>query len=298
MPSTVKELARKQLIQAPGHVTEGVQYEVIMGSFAYGVSSDTSDIDLYGFCIPSKDMIFPHLRGEIEGFGKQKQRFEQYQQQHIIDSDKKEYDISVYSIVKYFHLVMGNNPNMIDSLFVPQRCIVFSTPIGGTVRENRRMFLHKGAWHTFKGYAYSQLSKMQTKNPEGKRKAEIEKYGYDPKYAYHLVRLLNEVEQILIEGDIDLERNREQLKSIRRGEWSIKSLKDYFDTKEKELESVYLKSSLPHSPDEKAIKNLLLDCLEQHFGSLDACIVREDELKSALLKIEEITSALRAKGAL
>lgn len=49
----------------------------------------------------------------------------------------------------------------------------------------------------------------------------IDKFGYDTKFAYNLVRLLNECEQILVEGDLDLERSKEMLKSIRKGEWSL-----------------------------------------------------------------------------
>jgi hypothetical protein len=41
-----------------------------------------------------------------------------------------------------------------------------------------------------------------------------------PKFAYHTVRLLNEAERLLLQGDLDLQRNREQLESIRRGEWT------------------------------------------------------------------------------
>ena len=29
--------------------------------------------------------------------------------------------------------------------------------VGNLVREKRKLFLHKGAWPKFKGYAYSQL---------------------------------------------------------------------------------------------------------------------------------------------
>jgi hypothetical protein len=72
--STIRELARKQLCHPPSFLPESIQYEVIMGSFAYGVSSDSSDVDMYGFCIPDKQMIFPHLNGEIEGFGRQIKR--------------------------------------------------------------------------------------------------------------------------------------------------------------------------------------------------------------------------------
>ena len=143
-----------------------------MGSLAYGVSSDNSDFDVYGFCIPPKELIFPHISGEIPGFGRQIQRFEQWQQHHIFDPSEnagkgREYDFSIYGIVKYFQLCMENNPNMIDSLYTPQRCVLHSTAVGNLVRENRDLFLHKGAWHKFKGYAYSQLNKMKSHNRQG-----------------------------------------------------------------------------------------------------------------------------------
>jgi len=291
--SKTKQLTEVQLVRPPRFVPETVQYETIMGSVAYGVSNDTSDMDVYGFCIPPKDMIFPHLRGEIPGFGEQIQRFDVWQQHHIKFSDKpgadgKEYDLSIYSIVRYFQLCMENNPNMIDSLFTPANCVLFSTPVGNLMRENRKLFLHKGSWHKFKGYAYSQMHKIRSQHPEGKRKALVEQFGYDVKFAYHVVRLINEAEQILTEGDIDLQRNREQLKSIRRGEWKLEDIQRHFAEKERELESVYLASKLQYSPDQGKIKQLLLDCLELHFGSLNDCVKMIDPAIRAITEIEGI----------
>lgn len=293
MPSTVAMLHERGLINPPGFVVSNTMYETIMGSVAYGVSSDTSDIDLYGWAIPPKDVVFPHLRGEIFGFGRQVQRFEQYQQHHIAYPDAlgghgRTYDVTIYSIVKYFQLCMEGNPNMTDSLFVPHNCVLHCTPIGQMVRENRRLFLHKGCWPKFKGYAYSMVHKMSTKNPIGARRELIEQYGYDTKYAYNVVRLLCEVEQILAEGDLDLQRNREQLKAIRRGEWSEAKIVEYFTTKERELEALYTASTLPWGPDEGAIKQLLLDCLEAHYGSLSECVARPDREQVALRDIRAI----------
>lgn len=289
MASTVQKLAKRQLITPPKHVLDGIQYEVLMGSVAYGVSNDTSDMDVYGFSIPPKEMVFPHLAGEIQGFGRQKKKFEQYQQHHVYRQDNmKEYDLSIYSIVKYFQLCMDNNPNMIDSLFVPQRCVLYCSKIGNMVRERRRDFLHKGSWHKFKGYSFSQVNKMKTKNPDGKRKEIVEKYGYDLKFAYHTVRLLNEVEQIMMEHDLDLQRNREQLKAIRRGEWTLDQVEQYFDEKERALEDLYIKSTLPYKPDEKKIKQLLFDCLEEHYGSLQGAVIRDAQVDQLVNEIEEI----------
>jgi len=160
----LNKLKNKSLIHPPHWLPDNCVYLVQMGSVAYGVSNDSSDMDIYGYCIPPKEMVFPHLSGEIFGFGKQKKRFEQWQEHHINDPEsRKEYDFSVYNIVKYFGLVMENNPNMVDSLFVPQRCIVHSTQIGEMVREKRKLFLHKGCFQKFKGYAFQSLHKAKTK---------------------------------------------------------------------------------------------------------------------------------------
>lgn len=293
MSSTVQRLESRGLIKPPKWLSQNIHYETMMGSVAYGVSSDTSDMDIYGFCIPTKELVFPHLAGEIMGFGRQHERFEQYQEHHVIDNDSlggkgRSHDFAIFSIVKYFQLAMENNPNMIDSLFTPEFCVLHITKIGTMVRENRKLFLHKGSWHKFKGYAYSQLHKMTTKDPKGKRQELREQFGFDVKFAYHVVRLLYEVEQILVEGDIDLQRHREHLKSIRRGEITEKEIRDWASEKEKGLEKIYETSNLQHSPDEAKIKILLMSCLEEHYGSLEKCIVNPDQAVVALRQIQEI----------
>jgi predicted nucleotidyltransferase len=162
MGSTVDYLMKRQLVTVPSHIKNTIQYEALMGSVAYGVSSDTSDMDIYGFSIPPKNIVFPHLDGEIFGFGRQHKRFDQWTQHHIYDeSSKKKYDVTIYSIIKFFQLCMDNNPNMIDSLFVPRRCILHTTQIGEHVREYRKEFLHKGSWYSFKGYSYSTIQKIK-----------------------------------------------------------------------------------------------------------------------------------------
>ncbi len=293
--SVTQRLAARKLAQPPKWLPNAVAYETIMGSVAYGVSSDTSDMDVYGFCIPPKDLIFPHLAGEIPGFGQQIQRFEVYQQHHITDPDDlggsgRQYDLTLFSIVKYFQLAMENNPNIIDSLFTPPTCVLHSTRIGEMVREQRRLFLHKGAWHKFKGYAFSQMHKMEIKTPQpgSKRAADVEKFGFDAKFAYHIVRLLDEVEQILTTGEVDLQRDRERLKAIRRGDWTAEQVREFFVRKERELETAYAESRLPHKPDEAAIKTLLLECLEAHFGSLKEAVAAPKQERELLAQIKQL----------
>lgn len=287
----VRRLADKGIISPPKFVPGAVQYETMMGSVAYGVSSDTSDVDIYGFCVPPKEYVFPHLAGYIPDFSTQVPKFHQWQQHHIKEPDRrKEYDIQIYSIIKYFRLCMDNNPNMIDSLFTPRTCVLSCSKIGELVRENRKLFLHKGSWHKFKGYAYSQMNKMRVKDPDkdSRRYEMVKKHGYDVKFAYHIVRLLDEVEQIMAEGDIDLMRNREQLKSIRRGEWKIEDIEEYFNNKERELESLYTTSKLRHSPDEPAIRDLLINCMEEYYGSLGKAVHVPDKYENMINQIKGI----------
>lgn len=275
--TVTRTLHERELISPPKFlVKEGcVHYETEVGSVAYGVAQSSSDVDIYGFCIPPKEMIFTHLRGDIPGFGRQKKNFEQFQQHGIRDGEELVWDLTVYSIVRYFGLCMENNPNMLESLFTPKSCIRYASPIARRIREQRNLFLHKGAWHKFRGFAYSQIHKMKNKEPEGKRVALVEKFGFDVKFAYHAVRLMDEAEQILTRGDLDLQAGKDRLIEIRSGEWTQEQVESYFEQKEKELDVLYEQTKLiPHSPDEAAIKELLLESFEEAWGSLDGVITR------------------------
>jgi predicted nucleotidyltransferase len=185
MTNIVQHLQDLKLINPPKWVASNTHYLTLMGSMAYGCNKDDSDNDVYGFCMPPKTDIFPHLDGHIYGFGNELHPFEQYQQHHIMDTDvNKEYDLTVYSIVKYFNLLMGMNPNMVDSLFTPVHCIKHITEVGQMVRDNKTLFAHKGCYHKFRGYAYAQRAKMVGHERSNvKRKDCIDNFGYDLKYA-------------------------------------------------------------------------------------------------------------------
>ncbi len=290
MPSNIERLISKDAVHPPKFVKSNMCFEGLTGSVAYGCSSDTSDMDIVGFCIPPKNIIFPHLDGYIEGFGKKPNRFEVWQEHHVL-AEEKEYDFSIYSIIKFMQLCMEGNPNMIDVLFLPQRCILYTNQIGQMIREARHSFLHKGCFPKFKGYIYAQRHRMDS-TPNEKRSPKrlelIEKYGFDTKFAYHIPRLLLEVEQILIEGDLDLERNREMLKSIRRGEWKKEDIIQWCQEKEKGLEKAYENSKLPYGPNEDGLKQLLLNCLEHHYGSLDKVIVKPNKEGMLLQELRKL----------
>lgn len=155
------DLEKRELIKPPNFLCTNTMYLTRMGSVAYGVSSDNSDVDIYGVCIPPRDYIFPP--NYIDGFDNKDLNFHQWQCHHVKDPSANggkgcSYDFSIYNIVNYFKLVSENNPNTLDSLFVRREHIIHITKSWENVRESRKIFLHKGVVHRMRGYAYNQLS--------------------------------------------------------------------------------------------------------------------------------------------
>ncbi len=361
------DLRNKGLISPPPFVVSNCMYLTVMGSHAYSVA-DTSvrdkipDYDVYGFCIPPKYILFPHLDGKILDFH-EIQRFDQYQKPHILDPEAnggkgKEWDFQIFNITKYFRLCANGNPNMLDSLATRTECVLHITNVGQLVRDNRKLFFSKKAWKTFRAYANSQLKKARNKIDcnEMKDALEFEKThdlphhmklhqvvseiwnrndnayykinvlsnltmddlehyktilekGYnktvrfedqkefqqDRKFLYHIVRLYDEVDQLLMEGDMDLQRAKEIMKAVRRGEWTLEQVESWVQEKDKALEVAYSKSSLQDVPDEKELTNLLLKCLEEHYGSLKGCIEQPDWSITALREMDEAMNKYRSR---
>lgn len=290
MSSKFSELRKKGLLaSAPSFIKDNVVYEVLTGSMAYGNATDNSDWDIYGVCIPPKRIVFPHSNGVVIGFDKDYEKFNQFVKHGVFDQyNGREYDFTMFNIVKSYSLCADNNPNMLDTLFVPHHCVLHSNNIGQHIRESRHKFLSKKAWHTFKGYAFGQLKKAKSQNREGKRKEIVDKYGYDTKFASHIVRLIGEVEQILEEGDLDLLRNKEIIKSVRRGDWTFHQIEQWFIEKEVALESLYHKSDLPHKPNMKEIKKVLLECLDMHWQDVYSLVQQRDGVEELICELNNL----------
>ena len=249
--------------EVPDWIKNSLIFEAKTGSHSYGCATENSDLDLNGICVPSLDILFPYKTiNYIYGFGTPPQKFENYQKNHLDGVD-----ITVYNIVKFFHLCMNNNPNIVDILFSPEHCFTFLTPVGKHLIKNKEIFLSKKCYITFCGYAKSQLRKLnKVVINRPKRKKLIKDFGYDTKFAYHLVRLLSECKQILSEGTLILDKEKELYKEIRSGKWSEKEIIDFFNFHSHQLEVIYNKSTLPEKANEEKIKKLLIDCIEMFHG--------------------------------
>lgn len=288
--SYVNTAYKKGLLSVPYQFVASPSYEVLMGSTAYAVSSDTSDMDIYAMVVNPYDMLFPHVGGHIHGLFDAPPTFDVLNQHHI-KFDNKEFDFNVFSIVKYFNLCADNNPNMLDSLFVPDRCILYSDQAGKILRENRHAFLHMGAYHRYRGYFYAQMKKLDSGANKASRQDLIDKFGFDTKFAYHIVRLALQVEQLMVHGDMQLDSNAEILKSIRRGDWTLGELRAWVKSKEADLEKLYaISKSLPYSPDKSKLKKIFVDVVEAKYGSIDAFLAQDSnsEVLQKAIKYDKI----------
>jgi hypothetical protein len=124
------------------YVEKHTIFETIVGSQAYGIDTPESDIDKAGVMIPDQ-AYFLGLN-----------RFEQF-------DDYPEEDKVMYDIRKALKLIADNNPNCLDLLCSPERCITKMTPYWQEIVENKDLFISKKARFTFSSYAIAQLERIK-----------------------------------------------------------------------------------------------------------------------------------------
>jgi len=226
-------------------------YEVLSGSHAYGLATETSDEDVRGVFLPTPE--------ELLGFG--------YPETKEAKPDKV-----YHSLRKFMHLALKANPSILAWLWVEPRFITVDSWISDELRANRDKFLSKAVRNTFGGYAMSQLKKMEKSYGldrgyalHGERDATADPYsqkaGYDVKNAQNLVRLLYCGNKLLQTGEylvfIADEEMREHLQSIRRGGFSFYRILGEAQGMLDQLDYWCEHSSLPDKPDREWAEQFL-----------------------------------------
>lgn len=108
------------------------------------------------------------------------------------------------------------------------------------------------------------------KKTRNKKRFELEeKYGYDTKHAYHLVRLIRMCREILTTGKVIVKRHdAEELLRIRQGAWSYDQLIEFAEGEDVALQELYTSSTtLPKTPDFKYIDNLCIKAVEKSLSN-------------------------------
>lgn len=305
-----QEMAKKNLI---------LRMEV--GSNLYGTSTPGSDRDFMGVFVPTEEYILGNqhceqveIRTNPSGSGKQ--------------NTKNDVDTILYSLPKYLHLLAQNNPNIIETLFVPDKNLLFHTVYGDRILNLSPVFVSKKVKHTFLGYAFTQKKALTHKRERfqvlqsalvqledyekrgietlpaqmtlvsmlredgkwgqyekgqqvfvvkklieqeisayGHRLELIQKFGFDTKFASHLIRLLDEGLQLLVEGTLTFPLPQNNLiRDIKLGKYSLDEVLKIAEDKEKLVEQAYITSALPPTPDLKAIDQVQIELLKEFWG--------------------------------
>lgn len=146
-----------------------VAFLSLNGSRLYGTDREDSDHDFAGAALETPDYIY--------GL----KNFEQYQFKTTFSEG------TIYSLKKFLSLLAQNNPTLLCLLYNKYAIDRYGLQHIIDAFPNRR------ALDSFHGYAKSQLHRIShVTGMHVTRRELIEKYGYDTKYAAHILRLVRQ----------------------------------------------------------------------------------------------------------
>lgn len=252
----------------PEESKDNLEYEVILGSFAYGVDTNTSDHDVVGVFTPAIGDILPHLNGYIPLFDDAPKPFTS-DSRHGVYLEEQEYDVTVISLLKFLRNGVKGNPEVLDALYVPNECVNYASTVGLYMRHNRHWFLSKQAAGPHLGYAkFAYKKAFAALNDNNERNARVQNFGYDTKSAYHCVRVLRHLKQLLTTSCIDFSLDVHTLRAVRNGEWSKELFEQWYAKTVPYIKELVEQSFLRTYPYNNKIRSLIYYALEERYGSV------------------------------
>lgn len=192
-----------------------------------------------------------------------------YHSREVVDRKIEEDDTVEYELHKAFHLLSQCNPNILGFLFNRPEHYTDMTEGGKLLIEKRAIFFSRRRIRdAYAGYAHAQLTKLTNGAYKGymgeRRKAVVDKYGYDTKNASTLLRLLAQGIEALKTNEIQTYRttDRDFLLNVKTGKYSLSEIQDFVDTKFKELDDAYDNSTMPLDNNRTDIEELCVEILE------------------------------------
>ena len=119
-----------------------VIFHAVCGSRAYGTDTPASDLDTMGVFI----MEMRHYLTAAEPL------------KQLSDARN---DNRFYTLKNFMEMAANANPNIIDLLFVPDDCVLITTPYWVKLREHRDIFISQLAGKSYCEYALSQIRKAK-----------------------------------------------------------------------------------------------------------------------------------------
>lgn len=249
------ELSPK-LIAEPATILRG-----LVGSSVHGlVLSGTDDRDEMGVCLEPRRYVI--------GFGK----FEQWVYRSAAEreghagarSRAGDLDLTVYSLRKWARLALQGNPTVLLLLFLPESAIVVRTDVGAQLQKLAPAFASRHAGKRFIGYLEAQRQRLigERGQRDINRTELVEKFGYDTKYAMHMLRLGYQGVEFLETGRLSLpvrEPIRSHLMDVRQGRSNLTEVLSECTQLEVRLGELLDSSPLPLEPDIKAVESFVMD---------------------------------------
>lgn len=123
----------------------------LTGSRGYGLATEASDYDYRGVFIATKPYYlgFDQIEQKEGGWLTESGRFTYLSQ-----------DTCIYELKKFLKLSADNNPNILELLWFKD--YVHLTEVGKVLQQHKQIFLSKKVKHTYAGYGYAQIKKLES----------------------------------------------------------------------------------------------------------------------------------------
>lgn len=213
----------------------------VVGSTAHGLHVDdgVDDRDEMGVCVEPLSAMLGVSEFEQVIYRTAAER----EGRHDAPSRAGDLDLVVYSLRKWTRLALHGNPTVLLLLFLPSDLCTIRVATGAQLQELSHHFASREAGQRFLGYLTAQKQRLtgERGGKDVRRPELVARYGFDTKYAMHMVRLGIQGVEFLKTGRLTLpmvEPERAWIRSIRVGEVSEQEVLSRAGELERELKDL------------------------------------------------------------
>jgi predicted nucleotidyltransferase len=243
----------------------GTILRVRTGSGVHGISTGSSDRDEVGVCIEPPEYVI--------GL----KTFEQYMYRDAAERTGKfdarsgagDLDLTIYSLRKFMRLALNGNPSIIETLFTQGDDVLYANLYGRQLQEMYPAIVSMEAAPRYIGYLLAQKRSLESHEGKGRdvtRPELIEKYGFDVKYAGHMIRLGIQGVELMEHGRISLPMRpggATLVRDIRTGKYTMVQTIQMANEYLAALRYLEKHPTLPEHPDRDGVNVWLIDAYRQ-----------------------------------